>query len=98
MNANTYKQITTEFGISKRQIVDMMKAAHHLVLIGLLALTFSGAFAFDPSPLQDFCVALNETKTGGGMSIYTHTHTLSTVYFHFLHDMKIYITSIFSVL
>lgn len=25
----------------------------------------SCAFAFDPSPLQDFCVAINDTKTGG---------------------------------
>ena len=46
-----------------------MKASH-LAIIVLLALASSIAFAFDPSPLQDFCVALNETKTGGGMCVY----------------------------
>ncbi|XP_028772314.1 germin-like protein subfamily 1 member 16 [Neltuma alba] len=36
-----------------------------LILIAFLALSSSAVFAFDPSPLQDFCVAINETKTGG---------------------------------
>ncbi|KAJ1416535.1 RmlC-like cupin domain superfamily [Sesbania bispinosa] len=39
-----------------------MKAGF-LILSALLALT-SCASAFDPSPLQDFCVAINDTKTG----------------------------------
>lgn len=34
-------------------------------LIALLALASSVAFAYDPSPLQDFCVAINDTKNGG---------------------------------
>lgn len=34
-------------------------------LIALLALAPSFVFAYDPSPLQDFCVAINDTKTGG---------------------------------
>ncbi|XP_054779396.1 germin-like protein subfamily 1 member 7 [Prosopis cineraria] len=42
-----------------------MKAVHLVLIIGLLAMASSGALAFDPSPLQDFCVAINETKTGG---------------------------------
>ncbi|XP_020209034.1 germin-like protein subfamily 1 member 17 [Cajanus cajan] len=37
-----------------------MKVVYFLVAI--LALTSSVAFAYDPSPLQDFCVALNDTK------------------------------------
>ncbi|KAK8466710.1 hypothetical protein PHAVU_008G151400 [Phaseolus vulgaris] len=37
-----------------------MKAVYFLVAI--LALTSSIASAYDPSPLQDFCVALNDTK------------------------------------
>ena len=37
----------------------------HLILVVLLALASSGVFAFDPSPLQDFCVAINDTKSGG---------------------------------
>ncbi|XP_028786295.1 germin-like protein subfamily 1 member 16 [Neltuma alba] len=36
-----------------------------LILIAFLALSSSAVFAFDPSPLQDFCVAINETKAGG---------------------------------
>jgi len=40
-----------------------MKVVQFLVV--LLALASSVAFAYDPSPLQDFCVAINDTKTGG---------------------------------
>ncbi|KAM7269436.1 hypothetical protein ACFE04_024933 [Oxalis oulophora] len=32
----------------------------HLIGILLFSLAFSGASAYDPSPLQDFCVAINE--------------------------------------
>ncbi|QCE07487.1 germin-like protein subfamily 1 member 13 isoform X2 [Vigna unguiculata] len=39
-----------------------MKVVQFLVV--LLALASSVAFAYDPSPLQDFCVAINDTKTG----------------------------------
>ncbi|XP_058006523.1 germin-like protein subfamily 1 member 7 isoform X2 [Hevea brasiliensis] len=39
-----------------------MKGAHFLVAFVLLALSSSFAFAFDPSPLQDFCVAINDPK------------------------------------
>ncbi|XP_050887351.1 germin-like protein subfamily 1 member 16 isoform X3 [Lathyrus oleraceus] len=35
-------------------------------LIAFLASASSIAFAYDPSPLQDFCVAINDTKTGLG--------------------------------
>lgn len=35
------------------------------LLLVALALTSSVASAYDPSPLQDFCVAINDTKTGG---------------------------------
>ncbi|KAK4282362.1 hypothetical protein QN277_013749 [Acacia crassicarpa] len=45
-----------------------MKASH-LGLIAFLALAFSSAFAFDPSPLQDFCVAINDTKTTDGVFV-----------------------------
>ncbi|KAK7376333.1 hypothetical protein VNO78_34799 [Psophocarpus tetragonolobus] len=39
-----------------------MKVVHFLVI--LLTLTSYVAFAYDPSPLQDFCVAINDTKIG----------------------------------
>ncbi|XP_058006526.1 germin-like protein subfamily 1 member 13 [Hevea brasiliensis] len=41
-----------------------MNGAHFLVAFVLLALSSSFAFAFDPSPLQDFCVAINDPKDG----------------------------------
>ncbi|KAK0600209.1 hypothetical protein LWI29_012739 [Acer saccharum] len=41
-----------------------MKAIHFLVLFVLLALVSSFASASDPSPLQDFCVAINDYKNG----------------------------------
>ncbi|KAK7269100.1 hypothetical protein RIF29_21816 [Crotalaria pallida] len=33
-------------------------------LFALLALASSLAFSYDPSPLQDFCVAINDTRSG----------------------------------
>ncbi|WVY99205.1 hypothetical protein V8G54_031356 [Vigna mungo] len=41
-------------------------------LIVLLALASSVAFAYDPSPLQDFCVAINDTKTGGIYGVFVN--------------------------
>jgi len=34
-------------------------------LVSILALASSLAFAYDPSPLQDFCVAIKDPKDGG---------------------------------
>ena len=39
--------------------------ANTLAYIVLLAVAFSVASAFDPSPLQDFCVAVNDTNDSG---------------------------------
>ena len=36
-----------------------------LACIALLAMAFSLASASDPSPLQDFCVAVNDTNAAG---------------------------------
>ncbi|XP_028783694.1 germin-like protein subfamily 1 member 7 [Neltuma alba] len=41
-----------------------MKSSVFISLIALLALASSFASAFDPSPLQDFCVGVNDTKLG----------------------------------
>ncbi|XP_038726168.1 germin-like protein subfamily 1 member 14 [Tripterygium wilfordii] len=41
-----------------------MKSVTFLVAFALLALASSIASAYDPSPLQDFCVGLNNTKNG----------------------------------
>ncbi|XP_028771797.1 germin-like protein subfamily 1 member 13 [Neltuma alba] len=42
----------------------MMKGSVFISLIALLALACSFASAYDPSPLQDFCVGVNDTKLG----------------------------------
>ncbi|XP_015581747.1 germin-like protein subfamily 1 member 13 [Ricinus communis] len=41
-----------------------MKGAHLFIAFLILALSSSFALAFDPSPLQDFCVAINDPKDG----------------------------------
>ncbi|KAF2289901.1 hypothetical protein GH714_039082 [Hevea brasiliensis] len=41
-----------------------MKGAHFLVAFLLLVLSSSYVFAYDPSSLQDFCVAINGSKDG----------------------------------
>ncbi|TXG66195.1 hypothetical protein EZV62_007470 [Acer yangbiense] len=41
-----------------------MKSVHFLSAFVLLALASSIASAYDPTPLQDFCVAINDTETG----------------------------------
>ncbi|OAY25715.1 germin-like protein subfamily 1 member 16 [Manihot esculenta] len=40
-----------------------MKVANFLVALAVVALASSFATAYDPSPLQDFCVATNATKS-----------------------------------
>ncbi|GMY24170.1 germin-like protein subfamily 1 member 7 [Fagus crenata] len=40
-----------------------MKGVHFLVTLALLALATSLASAYDPSPLQDFCVATNDINS-----------------------------------
>ncbi|CAK7329415.1 unnamed protein product [Dovyalis caffra] len=40
-----------------------MKVANLLVAFALLALASSFATAYDPSPLQDFCVGINDSKS-----------------------------------
>ena len=49
-----------------------MKGVPYLVTMAILALAFSLASAYDPSPLQDFCVAINNTDSAG-------TYMLSSV-------------------
>ncbi|XP_028783697.1 germin-like protein subfamily 1 member 7 [Neltuma alba] len=41
-----------------------MKGSVFISLVALLALASSFASAYDPSPLQDFCVGVNDTKLG----------------------------------
>jgi len=42
-----------------------MRVSKSLILITLSALVISFAEANDPSPLQDFCVAIGDLKNGG---------------------------------
>ncbi|KAK8712844.1 hypothetical protein V6N13_148072 [Hibiscus sabdariffa] len=41
-----------------------MKSAHFIQALSILALASPFAYASDPSPLQDFCVAINDPKDG----------------------------------
>ena len=42
-----------------------MQGVSFLATVALLALASSFASAYDPSPLQDFCVAINDIKSAG---------------------------------
>ncbi|XP_059440169.1 germin-like protein subfamily 1 member 13 [Corylus avellana] len=41
----------------------MMKGVHFLAIVALLSLTSSLVSAYDPSPLQDICVAIDDPKS-----------------------------------
>ena len=45
--------------------LNTMKGVPYLVTVAILALAFTLASAYDPSPLQDFCVAINNTDSAG---------------------------------
>jgi hypothetical protein len=49
----------------------MMKGVHFLAIVALLSFASSLVSAFDPSPLQDICVAIDDPKSAG---IYNHVH------------------------
>lgn len=56
-------------------------------LVAFLALASSIASAYDPSPLQDICVAIDDPKTGG-----THPYIISMARL-----VSLYVTSIHHV-
>ena len=43
-------------------------ACHNIMILSLLAVTFTLVIAFEPSPLQDFCVA-DPTSSGLDISL-----------------------------
>ena len=49
-----------------------MKVSTGITFTALLALASSVAFAYDPNPLQDFCVGVSDTKLGGTYVHMTH--------------------------
>jgi hypothetical protein len=55
-------------------------------LVSILALASSIAFAYDPSPLQDFCVAIQDPKDGG-MDILIPHKFYSNLVFCFLFSL-----------
>ena len=57
----------------------MKKGVSSLVTVALMALASSLAAAFDPSPLQDTCVAIPEPKNAG-ISIYIVTNDLIAIF------------------
>ena len=57
----------------------MKKTASFLVVVAVMALASSLASAYDPSPLQDFCVAIDEPKNAG-ISIYIMISDLKSIF------------------
>jgi hypothetical protein len=49
-----------------------MRSVHFLLAFVLLTLASSIASAYDPSPLQDFCVAINDPKAAGNAFFLLH--------------------------
>lgn len=47
-----------------------MKGCQFLILL-VLGLAVGSASAYDPSPLQDFCVAIDDPLDGGAYVFYT---------------------------
>ncbi|XP_038700739.1 germin-like protein subfamily 1 member 7 isoform X2 [Tripterygium wilfordii] len=64
----------------------MRVATHHFLIIAfvLLALASSLASAYDPSPLHDFCVGVNQTKYGLNIPANTSNRLGSNVTFAFV--------------
>ena len=56
----------------------MKKGVSFLVAVALMALPSFLASAFDPSPLQDICVGINDPKNAGisifFMCVYINSH------------------------
>jgi hypothetical protein len=57
--------ITKAILVYYRAYLDMMKGVHFLAIVALLSLASSLVSAFDPSPLQDICVAIDDPKSAG---------------------------------
>jgi hypothetical protein len=58
-------------------------------LVSILALASSVTFAYDPSPLQDFCVAIQDPKDGGMYILIPHK-SCSNLVFYFLFSLLIF--------
>jgi hypothetical protein len=69
-------------------ISNMMKGVHFLVTLALLALATSLASAYDPSPLQDFCVAINNTDSAGMYMLLVEIITLFWNHYIFYIDFS----------
>ena len=56
-----------------------MKAIHFLLTLSVLALAVSIASASDPSPLQDFCVAANDTDNACKYNFFIYLNCTSKI-------------------
>ena len=64
-NRTYYKSYRTNL-----KYIPIMKGVHFILTLSVLALAVSIASAYDPSPLQDFCVATNDTKNACKFAIF----------------------------
>jgi hypothetical protein len=53
-----------------------MKVVGMLMVSALLALASSFATAYDPSPLQDFCVGINDADSAGKSFLFSLTFAI----------------------
>jgi hypothetical protein len=67
-----------------RAYLDMMKGVHFLAIVALLSLASSLVSAFDPSPLQDICVAIDDPKSAGIYIIMFVTFCLQALLYIFI--------------
>lgn len=73
-----------------------MKNLSFLAVLSLLALTLPFAIASDPSPLQDFCVAVN-TPANGGMYMMMTSESFCCILFTDFISYTLYYLVIFLI-
>ena len=67
----------------------MMKGVPYLFTVAIMALATTLVSAYDPSPLQDFCVAINNTDSAG-MYMLPLFFLLIIINFFFFDELQIY--------
>ena len=67
----------------------MMKGVPYLFTVAIMALATTLVSAYDPSPLQDFCVAINNTDSAG-MYMLPLFFLLIIIIIFFFDELQIY--------
>ena len=81
-NTQEGKKKRKEFKVASQRRT-MMKVANLIAVFILLALASSFVTAYDPSPLQDFCVAIDDANSAGTFKIVIFRNHELLYVFHF---------------